>query len=299
MRLFRHPEDRGPVLWIFLLLCVDLAIYLLVDHVLVLAAWSLLSLIPKAGVCAYNHHHQHVPTFLQPVLNRALELMYFLHTGVAGNAWVLHHSLGHHLNYLDQTKDESRWARDDGSRMGEWEYAFVTTATAYTRAWAVGARYPKQRQVFAMMIVLSAALVAGLVWARPVPGLFIFVLTPALALFGTALATYTHHSERSTADHFVASNNILQPFYNKLTGNLGFHTAHHYKPGVHWSKLPQLHAEIEPNIPRVAYTEPGWPWKLMGVGGVGSGRPDEAAVAAPRLADVDGLAPAEPSRAHG
>jgi fatty acid desaturase len=177
---------------------------------------------------------------------------------------VLHHSVGHHVNDLDQTKDESRWARADGSRMGEWEYSFVTTATAYPRAWAAGAKYPRQRRLFAVMFVLTAALVAGLVWLRPVPGLILFVLIPLLALFGTAMATLSHHSGRSTASHFVACNNILQPLYNRLTGNLGVHTAHHYRPGVHWSQLPQLHAEIEHLIPADAYVEPGVPWRWLG-----------------------------------
>lgn len=262
--LFRHPEDRIPVLLILGLFAIDLTVYAMVDNVWVLLVWSLASIGPKAGVCAFNHHHQHVPTFTTPVLNRALELVYFLQTGVCGHAWVLHHSLGHHVNYLDQTKDESRWARADGSRMGEWEYALITTLTAYPRAWKVGARYPRQRRVFLMMMILSVATLVGLIALRPLAGLLVFGLTPALALFGTALATYVHHSDRDTDHHLVASNNILQPFYNWLTGNLGYHTAHHQKPGVHWSQLPTLHAEIAAEIPAVAFIQPGVPWKWAG-----------------------------------
>lgn len=262
--MFRYKADRLPVLLLVLLFSVDVAVYLAVDTWWLLLAWGLFSLLPKAGACAFNHHHQHVSTFTHWLPNRLLEFVYALTTGVTSQAWVLHHSVGHHVNYLDQAKDESRWARADGSRMGEWEYSFVTTATAYTRAWATGAKYPKQRRLFAVMLVLTAALVAGLVWLRPVPGLILFVLIPLIALFGTAMATWSHHSGRSTASHFVACNNILQPFYNRLTGNLGFHTAHHYKPGVHWSQLPQLHAEIEHLIPADAYIEPGVPWKWFG-----------------------------------
>ncbi len=190
--------------------------------------------------------------------------MYALMTGVVGHAWVLHHSLGHHLNYLDQTKDESRWARADGSRMGEWEYAWMTTVTAYTRAWEVGKKHPRERRIFAMMIVINALVTAGLVAFKPFNGAVLFVAVPAGMLFGTALATWAHHSDRDTAHHFVACNNILQPFYNAFTGNLGYHTAHHYRPGMHWSKLPALHAEIAANIPPEAYVEPGVPWKYFG-----------------------------------
>jgi len=262
--MFRYREDRVPVLLLLALFSVDVAVYLAVDSWWLLLAYGLLSLLPKAGACAFNHHHQHVSTFTHWLPNRLLELVYALTTGVTSQAWVLHHSLGHHVNYLDQQKDESRWARADGSRMGEWEYSLVTTLTAYWRAWQTGARYPKQRQLFAGMFVASATLTAALVWYRPVPGAILFVLIPFLALFGTAMATWTHHSGRSTASHFVACNNILQPFYNRLTGNLGFHTAHHYKPGVHWSQLPQLHAQIAHQIPADAYVEPGYPWKWFG-----------------------------------
>lgn len=262
--MFRYKEDRVPVLLLVLIFAVDVAVYRTVDTWWVLLAYGLLSLLPKAGACAFNHHHQHVSTFTHWLPNRLLELVYALTTGVTSQAWVLHHSVGHHVNYLDQTKDESRWARADGSVMGEWEYSFVTTATAYTRAWATGAKYPRQRRLFAGMFVVTLALVGGLVWYRPVPGLIVFGLIPLIALFGTALATWTHHAGRSTASHFVACNNILQPFYNRLTGNLGYHTAHHYKPGVHWSQLPRLHAEIQHLIPGDAYLEPGYPWKWFG-----------------------------------
>jgi fatty acid desaturase len=262
--LLRHPEDRLPLLLILTLFAVDLAVWWFVRSPWLVAAWALASLLPKAGVCAFNHHHQHISTFTSPVPNRLIELVFALQTGVTSQAWVLHHSLGHHLNYLDQTKDESRWAREDGSRMGEWEYTWITTLTAYPRAWAVGAKYPKIRRLFLLMGIATVALVAGLVALRPLAGALIFVAAPLAMLAGTALATWAHHSDRSTEDHMTASNNILQPFYNWLTCNLGYHTAHHYKPGVHWSQLPALHAQIAGKIPAEAYVEAGLLWRWFG-----------------------------------
>lgn len=267
MHLFRHREDRGPVFWFLVLFAVDVAVYLSVEAVWGLLLWFVVGILPKACACAYNHHHQHVPTFHRAGLNRALELVYALQTGVTSNAWVLHHSLGHHVNYLDQKKDESRWQREDGSLMGELEYSLSVALTAYPRAWGVSSRYPRQRRVFFWMALASLALVVALVAWRPLPGLFVFVLAPAFSLVGTAWATYCHHAGRSTASHFEACNNILQPLYNRATGNLGYHTAHHYRPGVHWSRLPKLHEEIAHLIPAGAYIEAGWPWRLAGSGG--------------------------------
>lgn len=266
MRLFRYAEDRAPVAWFILLFAVDLTLYLAVDAWWALLLWFGLGILPKACVCAFNHHHQHVPVFHAAWANRLLELIYALHTGVTSQAWVLHHSLGHHVNYLDQAKDESRWMRPDGTPMAEFEYSLDVMVTAYPRAFGVGRRYPKQRRLFLAMLAVTLALVAALVAYRPLPGLVIFVLAPTFSLFGTAWATYCHHAGRSTESHFVACNNILQGMYNKLTGNLGYHTAHHYKPGIHWSRLPQLHDEIAHLIPDDAYIAPGWPWNLAGDG---------------------------------
>jgi fatty acid desaturase len=264
--VFRHPADRVPVAAFASIFVVDVAAYLFLDNPIWLALYFLVGILPKGAVCAFNHHHQHVSTFRKPILNRALEIMYALQTGVSSHAWVLHHSVGHHLNYLDQDKDESRWMRKDRSIMGQVEYSLITSATAYVRAWKVGAKFPKYRKIFLVMGLVTVAMISALVSYRPMSGFFVFVLAPAFSLFGTAWATYSHHSSRSTDSHFVASTNVLQPLYNVWTGNLGYHTAHHYRPGVHWSKLKELHAKIADEIPADAYVPAGWPWRLAGPG---------------------------------
>lgn len=264
MSVFRYAADRPRVAAFAAHLAIDFCAYLFIDNPFVLLVYATVGIFLKAPACAFNHHHQHVPTFHSDVLNRLVEIMYGLQTGAFSHAWVLHHSVGHHLHYLDQKLDESRWQREDGTKMGELEYSLNVTLTAYPRAWQVGAKYPKLRFTLLWMSLLTLSIMAALVAYRPIPGLFIFVLTPFFTLFGTAWATYAHHAGRSTASHSVASNNILQPFYNWWTGNLGFHTAHHTRPGVHWSELPKLHDELKANIPADAYNEPGAPWKWFG-----------------------------------
>lgn len=247
---------------IALLFGIDLAIYANVDAWPWLVGWTVVGAVIKGHVCAWNHHHQHVPMFEPAWLNRVLELIFGLQTGITSQTWVLHHALGHHVNYLDQRADESRWEREDGTVMGAAEYSLVVAGTAYGRALHVAKRYPKQRRTFLWMGALTAAVVAALVVHRPLPALFVFVLPMIISLLLTAWATHSHHSGKPVASHFVACNNILHRGYNVLTGNLGYHTAHHYKPGLHWSKLPALHAEIEHRIPADCYLTPGFPWRF-------------------------------------
>lgn len=235
------------------LTCLDVLAYLVVDDVRVLCAYWLVMVIPKGLISAWNHHHQHAFTFRSPILNRALELSYAMHTGVTTHLWLLHHVLGHHVNYLDQSKDESRWQRKNGTRMNALEYTLNVSLTAYVRGWVVGRRYPKLQRTFVAFGLLTLALASVLVWYRPVPGLFIFVLPMVGTLMFTAWVTYDHHAGLTSENHFEASYNIMNRWFNVLTGNLGYHTAHHYKQGVHWSDLPKLHESIKDKIPAHLY----------------------------------------------
>ena len=232
---------------------IDIAVYLAVDNVWILASYFLLMIFPKSCICAWNHHHQHTKTFRNTLLNRVLEQGYALHTGVTTNLWLLHHVFGHHHNYLDQSKDESRWQRKDGSQMGVWEYTFKVTLTAYYRGFKVGKRYPKQLRSYLLYTAVTLALVTALMIYRPLPGLLIFALPMVIGLLITSWVTYDHHAGLETEDHFEASYNNMNPLLNWLTGNLGFHTAHHYKQGTHWSELPALHETIKAKIPDELY----------------------------------------------
>jgi fatty acid desaturase len=248
--VFKNTADRLPVALILALSTLDFYLYFLVDNVYILGLYFYVTIIPKSQICAWNHHHQHTYTFRFTALNRLLEFFYALHTGVTTNLWVLHHVHGHHRNYLDQTKDESRWLRKDGSQMGELEYSLNVAATAYYRGYKVGKNYPKEQMQFIVFSLITIAVVAALVVYRPVPGLLIFILPMLMGLFMTAWATYDHHAGLKTDDHYKASYNNLNPLFNVLTGNLGYHTAHHLKGGLHWSKLPALHEQIKHKIPK-------------------------------------------------
>ncbi len=257
--MLKHPIDRIPVLLILLLTILDFFLYFAIDNFWILLAYLVLMLVPKGCICAWNHHHQHILTFKWMPLNRLLELFYSLHTGVTSNLWLLHHVLGHHKNYLDQSKDESRWMRKDGTTMGVVEYTLTVACTAYYRGYLVGKRYPKHYRTHVLYSLVTLMLVIALIVYKPMQGAMLFVLPMLIGLLITAWATYDHHSGlEEKEDHFKASYNNKNAVFNWMTGNLGYHTAHHYKQGLHWSKLPALHEKIKHRIPSELYFSSTW-----------------------------------------
>jgi fatty acid desaturase len=228
---------------------IDFGVYFTVDNVWLLVGYTLLMIVPKGLVCAWNHHHQHTRTFHNTAYNRVLEFFYALHTGVTTNLWVLHHVLGHHRNYLDQSRDESAWQRADGTAMSMVQYTLTIAGTAYQRGFKVGKKFPRVQRDFLLYGVITVVGVAALVLYRPIPALLVFVLPMVVSLLFTAWVTYDHHTGLDTDDLFEASYNNTGPIFNFLTGNLGYHTAHHYRQGLHWSKLPELHQQLAGRIP--------------------------------------------------
>ncbi len=251
--IFKFPADRLPVAIILSFSLLDFLVFLKVQNVWVIVSYWLLMILPKGIISAWNHHHQHRNVFTKGYLNRILEFFYALHTGVTTNLWLLHHNLGHHKNFLNQEKDQSRWKKEDGTTMGKIEYSLIVAFTAYIRGYEVGKKVPKEQKLFLTYAVITFAILLALTIYSPLNALFIFILPMIGSLIFTAWTTYGHHVGLDTQDHFAASYNKTGKWYNLLTGNIGYHTAHHYKQGVHWSKLPELHEKIKHKIPDECY----------------------------------------------
>ena len=98
---------------------------------------------------------------------------------------------------------------------------------------------------------------------NPWNAIWVFVLPMIVSLAGTVWVTWFHHANLPTGDAMAASNNTMDPWYNLLLGNLGYHTAHHHRQAVHWSKLPELHAQIADKIPAANYIPAGFPYYIL------------------------------------
>lgn len=248
-RLYHHPVDVFPTTIMLAVFAVQLVVFRFVeDPILVGVAVALLFglQVNFAGMC-HNHHHRE--TFRSPKLNRAFEVVMFLQLGMLPYGYTLHHNIGHHGSYMNQEQDTNRWRRDDGSTMEPWAFAWVLFLGMYPNVIRIGRSHPVVFRKFLRMFWVCMAVLATLVAIDPLNAVLVFLVPFPPALLLQAQATHYHHAGLASQDPLRASRNDLDALYNLRTCNLGFHTAHHLDPGLHWSRLPEFHAEIAHQIP--------------------------------------------------
>jgi len=250
--ILRYRADRRSVSYTLTMFALHVVAFFFAPTWL-----AALCLIPFAigsmFVAPINHHHQHFNTFHSAWLNRIYEVILALQAGVSPYGWVLHHNLGHHRNYLNQRPhaqpDESKWTRADGSQMGRVEYTIDLVLHHQIDMFRIGRQYPKYFRAFMLMKIPVWTILGIALYINPVNAFLVLLIPSFIALCHTSWATYEHHAGYYPTNHLDASVNRTDPLYNYLTCNLGYHTAHHKRPGAHWSLLPKIHEEIKDDIP--------------------------------------------------
>jgi fatty acid desaturase len=259
--ILKYKADRGPVAYVMVVFVLRLCLWALATP-LICAVGVVPLAVLGMFIAPINHHHQHVNTFRAGWLNRLYDLVLAVQCGVGPYSWVLHHNLGHHLNYLNQppheNADESHWTRADGTAMGRLEYSVHLLLHHQVDIVRVGLQRPRHFRNFLLMKLPLWGLLGVGLWLRPLETVLVFLLPAFITLFHTIWATYEHHAGCPGNDHDDASRNRDNRIYNALTGNLGLHTAHHKRPGLHWSLLPELHASIRDQIPEDQILEKFW-----------------------------------------
>lgn len=246
---YRYRADRLPSAIVLGIFAVQMATFFFVDSLWVVAGIMLTLLACSAMPGSISHNHHHVPTFRQSWLNRPYEVLLFLETGVLPFAWTLHHNLGHHKDYLDQEKDPANWRLPDGRVMSRVRYDVVGALRIYPEIFRIGRDFPELFRRFRLWSTIALAVLAVFLLLDPAKALLLFVAPIPVMYLGLMDNTYLQHSDLDTGSELTASRNTTSRLYNFISGNLGYHTAHHMKPYVHWSRLPDLHVRLESRIP--------------------------------------------------
>jgi fatty acid desaturase len=208
----------------------------------------------NSWLCAVIAHNVvHNPVFTKRWMNQAFQVWVSLSYGFPISDYIPGHNLSHH-RYTQ--------AREDVMRTSKVRYkwnlmnlllffpavtpAILRTNAEYKKVRGNGTRW--QRQLLLETIVVWAVKIALLLldWRKAL----LFVVIPHLyANWGIVTINFIWH-DGCDPDHATNhSRNVISRSMNFFTLNNGYHGIHHMEPGLHWSLLPQAHAErVRPTL---------------------------------------------------
>ena len=229
-------------------------------HGLLLAAACVLAFV----ACVIKHNHLHCRTFVGRGWNRAFDVLLALCTGQSTTAVVSIHNERHHGR--NATADDCVRAEQFSFRANWLNFAvffFVALARvvrvrpADLRRWRAErpTLYTRARTEWIALaaFTLAAALADWRATALylGVPWLF--------GNWGIVTINLLQHQDCDPASPHDHSRNLTGRGVNWLCLNNGWHTAHHERPALHWSRLPAWHrAHVAPFI-RAELNEPSLP----------------------------------------
>lgn len=269
----RFAADNRTLLWMFVLAPSVVAIQFARPELISRLWWVSCYFAIAAGVIAHNHNH--CPTFANKRVNGWFGNWLSLFYGYPTFAWIPTHNLNHH-KFLNTEGDATITWRFT-NRHNVFVAATYFFVSAYYQSYPTKAFLEKTKDknpAFYRRIVLQyvfwiggyvALLALALALHGMKTGFFVFatvIAVPALvSLWTIMLFNYEQHVHTDPWSKHDHSRNFVSPTLNFLLFNNGLHAAHHESPGLHWSKLPEVHAKIAPQInPVLNQTSVWWYW---------------------------------------
>jgi beta-carotene hydroxylase len=265
----RFSADYRTLLWVFIaaaLVAVQFARPDLVKWLWLPSCYFALS----CGVIAHNHNH--CPTFASKGMNQLFGNVISIFYGYPVFAWIPTHNLNHH-KFVNRAGDATITWRFTNKHtfLVAASYFFVSS---YYQGYPIRAFINKARaqnpalyrRIILQYVVWGGShallLTTALLLHGLRTGLFVYVfacLIPAFfALWTIMLFNYEQHVHTDPWSEHNHSRSWIGKPLNFFLFNNGYHAAHHENPGTHWSKLAELHRELEPKIHPALITKNLW-----------------------------------------
>lgn len=248
--MLSHKKDIFPALLVLVTTCAQVALYICAVNlpILVVVLLSCIIFFLCAVCVIIAHNHAHCAMFKYKFANIAVEYMYFFQHALTPYFGKIQHVLMHHNFYMDQSKEPQPWLKDN-KPVNKFDYVFFGTLGLYSDVFRYSKSFKRLETPFSRHFAGCMVLLMLLVAVNPLGAVFAFILPASLALFNLTAHSWAHHNGLSLTDPWAATRSDVNVRSNWFLFNIGYHTAHHYKPAVHWSELPELHARIAHKIP--------------------------------------------------
>lgn len=217
-----------------------------IASVLSLSAWSIV------------HNMIHARIFRIDLLNTIWSAWIALAVGHPPTSLVETHCYNHHV-HIGGPGD---WSKPQNSGLGWGAIRCLRYAVMTAVRMGQGRRHPDARRITPRLrmrlrseqwLLYPAAVIACVIDPR----IFLSFTLPTW-IGGTVLfmgVNLLQHDECDPASDIDHSRDFMSPVLNWFFFAGGYHTAHHLRPGVHWSELPTLHARLVAPRKRAELTE--------------------------------------------
>ncbi len=210
--------------------------------------WSYAITFPLAFVATViAHNHMHLGLFRNRWANEMFSIVLCFGTGQPPTGIITAHNVRHH-GHCNTELDFTRCslARFRWNWLNVLAFPFLSIRAmrrekeSDLRKWRRSRSRLFRQAICERTLFYGAALTAITVdWHATLVYLVAPWLFGQLCLVGINLVQHQDCDHGSEFDH---SRNIVGRFMNWFFLNNGYHTAHHMKPSLHWSLLPEYHA---------------------------------------------------------
>ncbi len=245
----KNNADLKSLAYIFITTAVFIAQWVWIGMNPFIYTWYLFM---SVSVAVMTHNHNHLPMWNSKKLNLLTDWWLTVFYGFPIFAWIPTHNKNHH-RFNNREGDDSITYRIS-ERNNFLTLISYPTISGYYQQRAIKEYLKelktKNREKFRICISQYAVLLLWIAaafvldWEKAL----LFVIIPQqVSLFSVLIFNYVQHVHANEESEWNHSRNFTG-FLNFLLFNNGYHTIHHHKAGLHWSKAPAAHKEIEKNI---------------------------------------------------
>jgi len=254
-------------------------VFMAITTALLVVQWNLKSFNPwlfgwamfmAVTVAVMAHNHNHLPMWRNNNLNILTDWWLTCFYGFPVWAWVPTHNKNHH-KMNNKIGDYTITYRVSERNNLLTLISYPTISSYYQqivlRAYLKQVKVKSKKQYYLCLaqiavLVLFVGIMLILDWKK---ALLYVVLPQQMATYSVMIFNYVQHvhaDEESEIDH---SRNFTSAVLNFTLLNNGFHTVHHDKAGLHWSKAPEEHWKIEHTLDPKLIERHGFWWFIFRV----------------------------------
>lgn len=206
----------------------------------------------SVAVTVIAHNHNHLPVWRNNILNTLTDYWLTLFYGFPAFAWIPTHNLNHHV--LNNKEGDYTITYRVSEKNTWWTVLIYPSISSWfqqkpIRDYLIKLQHTNKSKFYLCImqyVALAVWIAVGLLvdWQK---ALLYIIIPQQVGLFAVLVFNYVQHVHADEESKYNHSRNFTG-FLNILLFNNGYHTVHHEKAGTHWSKTPELHAQIADKI---------------------------------------------------